>query len=397
MTCKNCTTLATEIQALRNQLQEQSQQLTSLQQNNTVLTESCLKSKSHIVELLNENNDLKNTLNHYKHLLGLPESGEQAETEDNVNHEDDSPDASSLLPSNETMHWATSGLGEIQALELDPCNPHKFCLGGAGGIVEIYDANHLESTSPVSQIKDENPITTLSFARDSKHLFIGGRKLSLYDTTNSKLISRYFAHQGKVTGMSCSSDDNSLLTGALDRKLILWSVEKSVPLTTINTSSSLNDVDLSRNDDTALCGQLNGTFGLWDLRSKSLISSPTKLHSSRIASVKFIDQSIVASLSRDSSLIVFDIRNQQVVKRFEHPLLKVTNDSSCFSLKNSFIAVGSTDGRVLVFDLNSDDLSPCGVFQSSHSDYNLSCQFISSSLVVSCSKHGHVSVFGRDL
>ncbi|KAL0235134.1 hypothetical protein GEMRC1_001716 [Eukaryota sp. GEM-RC1] len=381
-----------ELAALRQDLKTYSDELIKLRQENAVLSTECLRSKEAMMSTMNENNDLKRSLASLQTTIPNESFMEPSSYSDNEDDHQDST-TSPTFPTSEHLFLKTS-VGEAQALECD-YSSSKFAVTGSSGDIEIYDGDSAQS--PILSFSNDKPLTSLEFSKCGKFLFSGGsgRCIDVWDLAQVKLKSRLFAHQGKICGISSAQDPCLLLSGAIDRKMLLWDTTKSTVRTTFNCNSSINDVILSRHDDLAIAAHLSGTFSTWDTRSSSLVFQPPKLHSARVSSVSLFKEHVVVTMARDNSICFTDLRNFEKVMEIKNPALVVRSDSSsfCFSRDSRYLYAGSVDGKILVFNTVNGDLE--GEIKGRLSGAVISCRVVNDGHLLAVDKEGSLSLFKK--
>ncbi|KAL0217863.1 hypothetical protein RCL1_008712 [Eukaryota sp. TZLM3-RCL] len=385
---------SSETKALREELHRAILKISELQTENLQLTEECLKSKHQLSELLNENLDLKQQISALKSGLVLPSSVESSPIIKDGSLSSPSLPSGPKRPTTEHLTWSDTSLGEIHCLEPNPLSENSFAISGTNGTVTGFSLD-IQSTvrpSPSFSVSEDKSISSICFGGNKLVMGGGtGRAVAVWSTDNHKLLSRFFGHSGKITGIDCSNDGSCCVSGGLDRNIFVWDVERSASRSTFSCNSTINDLVLS-GSDVAVVGLLNGVFSCYDLRSSTLICSPDKLHSSRVTAVDVLQQRNVVTLSRDNTLCISDLRTGSLVKRISHPRLRVGTDSTKFgvSLDGKTIAVPCADGFILLIDSTTGEV--VSTLNTNTSDCIVSAKFLSNFLV-SVSRTGTIVVY----
>ncbi len=106
-------------------------------------------------------------------------------------------------------------------------------------------------------------------------------------------------------------------------------------------------------------GHLDGGLKLWSIRDGKLITEMKQLHDEQITSVlNFPDGKYIITNSLDNSLKLLDIRMHKEVKTFEHDDYFCSGKTNpvCLSPGGKYAAVGSKNGKIVVFDVKKGDM-----------------------------------------
>ena len=85
-------------------------------------------------------------------------------------------------------------------------------------------------------------ITVLSYSPDGKYLAVGDtdRKIMVYDTKTHEIeFNQWVFHSARVNSIAWSANSKYAVSGALDRDIYVWSVEKPMKYIAIKGKRSL--------------------------------------------------------------------------------------------------------------------------------------------------------------
>jgi sperm-associated antigen 16 protein len=134
------------------------------------------------------------------------------------------------------------------------------------------------------------------------------------------------------------------------------------------------------------------TVSIWDMRNTSNCLQSFYGHTNSVNTLSFGSNYLMASCDADGYLLLWDLRNctDSILRVDTHTGSNGVASTLCFDPSGVFIAVGSTDGLVRVFDCNKR------VFMNNssatHQDGVLDISWKTSSLVT-CSQDGVVKVW----
>ncbi len=194
------------------------------------------------------------------------------------------------------------------------------------------------------------------FSRNGKYLIAGAYEdivvFSLKDFF--KVYSKKFAHKSGIQTLCISDDNNLLLTGGSDGRLVLWSIPDLIMLKETNIASfEIWSTGISRNGNYALCGGSEKAvylFSFPDLRVKKRIENKYP--------VEFVN------FSRDGKFFLFaDTGGNVIVYKIddlEKParVLNAHIDSVLVArfLKDDLIISGGRDGDIYIYDVYSGNV-----------------------------------------
>lgn len=167
------------------------------------------------------------------------------------------------------------------------------------------------------------------------------------DSTPVRYLAR---HVNTITSLALSPNDRKLVSGSLDRRVILWDLFTGEPLQEYGSNSErIMAVALSPDESQILCGSMDGEISLWDVASRRPVFSQ-KRHGLSVYTVAFSpDGRRFLSGSWDRNLILWDRATCLPLQTmWGHP-----NGifSAAFFPDGNRAVSGSWDGTLIVWDL----------------------------------------------
>ena len=214
-----------------------------------------------------------------------------------------------------------------------------------------------------------------SFSPDGRHIvFASGRDSKIYamelreeggeissndgldvaDYTTWHLPEGVLARLGKgtVEAVAFSPPDGQMLAVASSIGIWLYDVATYRELALLEHTARVSSVSFSADGSTLASGSWDGTVILWDVVSRSQLTT-LEGHTARVSSVSFsADGSTLASGSWDGTVILWDVASRSQLTTLEGHTARVSSVS--FSADGSTLASGSWDGTVILWDVWSD-------------------------------------------
>lgn len=142
------------------------------------------------------------------------------------------------------------------------------------------------------------------------------------------------------------------MTGSHDRRLKLWDLNKGYVSKTLSSGSFVNALAATRDSYSCFSGHSDCGVRVWDWRAGKAIQEMV-LHGSAVTDVALsYDSRYFVSASRDNTIKLVDNRTYDVVQTFRDEKFRSPSayGEICFSPDASYVAAGSADGGVFIFN-----------------------------------------------
>ncbi|KAJ8368714.1 hypothetical protein SKAU_G00087420 [Synaphobranchus kaupii] len=165
-------------------------------------------------------------------------------------------------------------------------------------------------------------------------------------------------HSRKVTAAKFKCSLRQVVTGSADRTVKVWDLHRAACIQTIDVLSYCSDVVCS--EYFIISGHYDRKIRFWDSRAASCTQEvPLQ---GKVTSLDICpDHRQLLSCSRDESLQVVDLRMSNSRRTFRADGFKCGCDSTkaIFSPDGNYLAAGSADGAVYIWNVNSGNLETC--------------------------------------
>ncbi|XP_017346289.1 protein Atg16l2 isoform X4 [Ictalurus punctatus] len=247
----------------------------------------------------------------------------------------------------------------INAVRFSP-QSNLLATGGTDRVIKLWDISsgmlHYRGTLDGSN----EGITSIEFDSMGSRILAGS-----YD--NSALIWRLddsvpkftlTGHSRKVTAARFRSNLRQVVTGSGDRTVKIWDLQRAACIQTIEVLSYCSDIVCS--DYYIISGHFDRKIRFWDSRAASCTQEvPLQ---GRVTSLDISpNHRELLSCSRDESLQLVDLRMSKPRMAFRAEGFKCGSDSTkaIFSPDGSYLAAGSADGGVYIWNISTGNLETC--------------------------------------
>ncbi len=217
--------------------------------------------------------------------------------------------------------------------------------------VKLWDVTNRELAATIDHV---NSTHSLSFSPDGKILATASidRAVELWDVGSRELIAALEGHRDEVSSLTFSPDGNILATGSKDRTVKLWDVaNRGFTATLEGHKGEVSLVTFSPNGKILATGSQDNTVTLWDVATGKTVAILGGCAFSP-ALFTFSSDGTMFAVGMDvgNAFAIWDAATGASLATF-HQTGYV--NSVCFSTDGRFIASGSGDKKVELWDVSS--------------------------------------------
>ncbi|XP_020615589.1 protein NEDD1-like [Orbicella faveolata] len=235
-------------------------------------------------------------------------------------------------------------------------SPNNQCLASAANdkVVVTYIKGDVYDEIDITAGEGN---TCVSFNSSSRYLLTGGKSktLNIWDMKTRSIKKTYKDHKDIVSCLTFNWNDTAIASGSVNGDILLHNVmtgQASDPLR-LSKTQAVRDIQFSHFKK-SLLGAVSddGALNLWDSNTKKLSTSFASDHKGPATGLSFspMNDMLLCSVGLDKRIVFYDVQQKKSVKVMtaESPLTSVD-----FMSDGGTLAVGSTRGKIYIYDLRS--------------------------------------------
>ncbi|KAM3875090.1 ATG16 autophagy related 16-like 2 [Diretmus argenteus] len=232
-----------------------------------------------------------------------------------------------------------------------------LATGGTDRVIKLWDVKAGMLTYRGTLDGSTEGITSIEFDPTGMRILAASYDKSalLWRLDDSVPKLTLTGHSRKVTAARFNSSLRQVVTGSADRTVRLWDLQRAACVQVVEVASYCSDLVCSEN--CIITGHYDSKIRLWDARVTSCMQElPAQ---GKVTSLDISpDHRQLLSCCRDDCLQLVDLRRSNTRICFRAEGFKCGSDSTkaVFSPDGNFLAVGSADGAVYVWNVASGNL-----------------------------------------
>lgn len=221
----------------------------------------------------------------------------------------------------------------------------QIASGGADNFARIWD---VPSGKPSREIAMGGKVAKVAVSADGKTLSAASDdgKIRVWTLADGKALGESVGHIGAVTGLALTPNGQSILSTGVDRTLRVTNALNGLPISTVGVGPvAIEAMSVTANGANVYTTSADGILRVWPsaaLPSKKLFDHTAPVRLSAISN----DGNFLLTVAVDKSVKWSNAVTGAPVMAI--PPLASTAESLAIAANNALIALGTTDGKLLV-------------------------------------------------
>lgn len=382
---KECETLRSELQKVRDMLEKSEKHLCGLTAENESLVSRMIDEKMGMMTELNKMTSTCDTLK--IQLAKLKEENERLKTE-GCDAKVASPKprkassgiwasltgksrgVSASSNSEEDRVATTSGWNIARAVKLPAENTvciqahqaevndltfvgNSVATASGDGTIKVWDAR-------TASLRSNFHAGGAALCIDAtKNMIVTGTTDSqavIYDINTERQKHVLSGHKGKVVGVKFAPDGKAAASVGTDRCIKIFDVSTGRCIRSLACPSACTSTAFTLDGGVVVSGHQDSGVRLWDVRAGAMTQEIKGIHRAAVTSVQVAPSGSgscrILTLSRDNTMKMIDGRTYSETVCFKENSFRVgwNYSAACFSPNGAFVAAPSGDGRVIIWN-----------------------------------------------
>ncbi|KAK4279162.1 hypothetical protein QN277_016912 [Acacia crassicarpa] len=244
----------------------------------------------------------------------------------------------------------------VSSIEFDR-DDELFATAGVSRRIKVFDFSTVvnepsDAHCPVVEMSTRSKLSCLSWNKYAKnHIASSDYEgiVTVWDVTTRQSIMEYEEHEKRAWSVDFSRTDPSMLvSGSDDCKVKVWCTRQEASVLNIDMKANICCVKYNPGSGNYIAvGSADHHIHYYDLRNISRPLHDFNGHRKAVSYVKFLSNNELASASTDSTLRLWDVKENIPVRTFKGH----TNEKNFVGLtvNNDYIACGSETNEVFVY------------------------------------------------
>ncbi|VDD88091.1 unnamed protein product [Enterobius vermicularis] len=269
-----------------------------------------------------------------------------------------------ILPGKSVLKFECSE-GEVFDVHWFPTG-QCFAVGGTDRKVRIYDIVSGKQEKKAVLTGMNGSIMRIDFNSETRQILAAGTDFAIRIWGVDDLRARHTltGHSDKVATARFNADGTKVISGSHDRTIRIWDLSTRKCLKTLFPASTVFDlVSNPLYNAMVISGHFDKQVRLWDITSGAFVRAVElngRVTSLSLAAAHciFLEKQVVLCSCRDNTLSLVDLRTCRIEHEYSADQYRSTFDYTRCTLSPGFeyCAVGSADGQIFVWNLNTTKL-----------------------------------------
>lgn len=244
----------------------------------------------------------------------------------------------------------------VSSIEFDR-DDELFATAGVSKRIKVFEFSTVvneptDAHCPVVEMSTRSKLSCLSWNKYSKNIIASSDYegiVTVWDVTNRQSVMEYEEHEKRAWSVDFSQTEPSrLVSGSDDCKVKVWCTKQEASVINIDMKANICCVKYNPGSSNFVAvGSADHHIHYFDLRNTSTPLHVFRGHRKAVSYVKFLSTNELASASTDSTLRLWDVKENCPVRTFKGH----TNEKNFvgLSVNNEYIACGSETNEVFAY------------------------------------------------
>ncbi|KAF3621537.1 E3 ubiquitin-protein ligase COP1 [Capsicum annuum] len=244
----------------------------------------------------------------------------------------------------------------VSSIEFDR-DDELFATAGVSRRIKVFEFSSVvnepaDVQCPVVEMSTRSKLSCLSWNKYTKNNLASSDYegiVTVWDVTTRQSVMEYEEHEKRAWSVDfCRTEPSMLVSGSDDCKVKVWSTRQEASVLTIDMKANICSVKCNPGSSAHVAvGSADHHVHYYDLRN---ISQPLYIfsgHRKAVSYVKFLSNNELASASTDSTLRLWDVKENVPLRTFRGH----TNEKNFVGLtvNSEYLACGSETNEVFVY------------------------------------------------
>ncbi|CAN6274273.1 unnamed protein product [Urochloa humidicola] len=244
----------------------------------------------------------------------------------------------------------------VSSIEFDR-DDELFATAGVSKRIKVFEFSSVVNEPsdvhcPVVEMATRSKLSCLSWNKYSKNVIASSDYegiVTVWDVQTRQSVMEYEEHEKRAWSVDFSRTEPSMLvSGSDDCKVKVWCTKQEASVITIDMKANICSVKYNPGSSFYVAvGSADHHIHYFDLRNPSAPVHVFGGHKKAVSYVKFLSNNELASASTDSTLRLWDVKDNCPVRTFRGH--KNEKNFVGLSVNNEYIACGSETNEVFVY------------------------------------------------